>query len=169
MREGFAAGAIDHIYVLPVLDHRIDGADSAKLNEHREMKRAIKIHVKKRRYPITRLEDLALLGPITRDGLEDSDPAMIARLGPPSARYVLLLVLDDSASTVGLGRSTTVAMTGYLYDKQRGELLWRNRGSYEFEMGGVGGFVMGIGSFGTGLLNATRSVMIGLPKKPKSR
>jgi len=49
--------------------------------------------------------------------LEDEDPQMIAALGPEQARYVLLLVLEDSAVKFGIGKTTTAEMTGYLFDK----------------------------------------------------
>ena len=42
---------------------------------------------------------------------------MIAALGPEQARYVLLLVLEDSAVKFGIGKTTTAEMTGYLFDK----------------------------------------------------
>jgi len=161
--DDFDAKVIDHITVLPVLDHRIENPEPEALNNHREMKRAIKIHVGKRRYPMTVETSLDYLNVITRDGLEDQDPKMIAALGPEHARYVLLLVFEDSAVKFGVGKTTTAEMTGYLFDKESRSVLWRHTGSFKMKSG----IVTGIGSKGTALLQVTRSVMITLPKKPK--
>ncbi len=169
--QNFNPAEIDLITVLPVVDLR-RGGNSQKVNDHREMKRAIRIHVGKRRYPIERKTDLSLIEHIDSEWLKDLTPDNIQMLGPEGSRFLLLLALVELETQTALQTRTVSKMTGYLFDRTSGELLWKNTGSYEWKVGllnagPVGSLVMNIGAQGTALLQATHSVMKGLKKKPK--
>ena len=171
----FDPSGIEHILVLPVVDLR-SGGDSAKVNAHREMKRAIRIHVGKRRYPIERATDLALIAPIDQawlEAVEQAPPvAALSALESVERRYVLLLVLHNLRTERGVTTKTKSTMTGYLFDVAGRTRLWQHTASYEWGTGllgagPLGALGMSIGSQGTALLQVTRSVMQGLPKRPK--
>ncbi len=171
VNQNFDPDTISLITVLPVIDLR-RGGDSQKVNDHREMKRAIRIHVGKRRYPIERETDLSLVEHIDQAWLEDPTPDRVQTLGPEGSRYLLLLALLELETHTALQTRTVSKMTGFLFDRTSGELLWKNTGNYEWKVGllnagPLGALGMNIGAQGTALLQATRSVMKGLEKKPK--
>lgn len=169
--QNFNPEIIELITVLPVVDLR-RGGDTQKVNDHREMKRAIRIHVGKRRYPIERETDIGLVTHIDEAWLNDPTSERIRMLGPEGSRYLLLLVLVELETHTALQTKTVSKMTGFLFDRTSGELLWKNTGSYEWKVGllntgPLGALGMNIGAQGTALLQATRSVMKDLEKKPK--
>ncbi len=60
---------------------------------------------------------------LTNDSLRAADPALIKRLGPPDARWIMVLALIDLNV---VGSQDKVEVAGFLYDKEKGLLLWRD-------------------------------------------
>jgi len=85
------AETVGKLFVLPIVDQRIDQSKDLKLDKKLFAKR-ISRRVKKAHYDFTMEKNRATIASVTRDGLEDMDAKMISELGPADSRWVLLLV-----------------------------------------------------------------------------
>ncbi len=133
---GFDGKTVESVTVLPVLDHRIDQTKQLKLDKwvlpHAERS------LKKRGYKYNVEQDRSLLLNISHDTLEVPTEEFIKSLPPESARWVLILVLDDSSSKMTFGSTGNAEMSGYLFDKGNSRLAWRNK---EIGRSGQGGLI----------------------------
>ncbi len=132
--------AIDNLVLLPVVDHRIDTEKELKLDKW--VHNVAEARLKKSDYVFSVETNRDTIAAVTRDGLEEADPEMIADIGPDGSRWVLLLVLHDASSKMTFGSSGGAEMTGYLMDKETNEVVWRNKEFAEFSMGGLMGMTM---------------------------
>jgi hypothetical protein len=163
MAAGFDAVMVDRVYVLPVLDHRIDQSKLLKLDDW--VLPIAERSLEKRGYVYEVYRDRSLVSSITRYSLEAPAREFIESLPPQSARWVLVLALDDSSSKLTFGSTGNAEMSGYLFDKQNAELSWWNK-----ELGRVGqGGLIGMAVKGlmerSAIEQAARKMFQTLPKR----
>ncbi|ANE56717.1 MULTISPECIES: hypothetical protein [Methylomonas] len=112
--------SIGYITLLPAVDARIDKHVAAHLEEPLRQKAATIL--KRKGYPVV-LSDSRESATLTNDSLRAADPAVIKRLGPPDARWIMVLALIDLNV---VGSNDKVEVAGFLYDKEKGLQLWRD-------------------------------------------
>ena len=136
----FQATRIDPIVVLPAVDARIDTSIAVELATQLG-EDALPI-LRARGYPAA----LGAAGPSAQglgvDALAVADAATIRGLGPPGARWVMVLALVDVTTSMGLGSSGNAELAGFLFDTQAGRLIWRDRGLGQVGQGGLLGFTL---------------------------
>jgi hypothetical protein len=118
--SGLTPKSIGQITLLPAVDARIDQQVAAPLEERLRQKAATIL--KRKGYPVV-LSDSGESTVLTNDSLRAADPALIKRLGPPDARWIMVLALIDLNV---VGSNDKVEVAGFLYDKEKGLLLWRD-------------------------------------------
>lgn len=116
----FKPESIGQITLLPAVDVRIDKHVAAQLEEPLRQKAATIL--KRKGYSVI-LSDSRASTALTNDSLRAADPALIKRLGPPEARWIMVLALIDLNV---VGSNDKVEVAGFLYDKEKGLLLWRD-------------------------------------------
>ncbi|OAI06978.1 MULTISPECIES: hypothetical protein [Methylomonas] len=112
--------SIGQITLLPAVDARIDQQVAVPLEEPLRQKAATIL--KRKGYPVV-LSNSGESAALTGDSLRAADPALIKRLGPPDARWIMVLALIDLNV---VGSNDKVEVAGFLYDKEKGLLLWRD-------------------------------------------
>ncbi len=85
---------------------------------------------------------------VSEDDLKDPLEPWIRKLGPPEARWVLLLALEDASSHLTFGASGKAVVMAMLFDRQKGKLVWRDVGAVGSGQGGLLGLAMGKGTVG---------------------
>lgn len=179
---------IDSIAVLPTIDGREDRSVNFDFNKEIRAQLASSLIIDKGYAVDFGYEG----GPIkfTEEELKGITPQQIKSLGPKGARWILLPMLTHLKAYEGSG--TIVAISGYLFDRQQGKMIWSNRGisgSSEglVAVGAGSGALLGIGPIGViigmfvgGLVEAStpsahdiqrgldlgvRKLLRGLPKK----
>ncbi len=163
----FDAESLGEIVVLSMVDHRIGVEPEPKLDKW--VGKIIEISLKKARYDFSFATSPEYIEAVTRDGLEDEDPEMIAKLGPEGSRWLLLLELHDASSRLSLGSAGGAEMTGYIIDKENRSVIWRNKEFTEARQGGL----MGVAMKGTMKISAIQmaagAILKILPKKAKTK
>ena len=165
--ENLNAEAVGQLYILPIVDHRIDQSKNLKLDKKLYAKRISK-RVKKARYDFTMEKNRATISSVTRDALEDMEPEMITNLGPAGSRWVLLLVLHDSDSKLTFGSTASAEVTGFLIDKDTHAVLWQNKELGETAHGGLFGVMVKGMMQEEAVVFALDKVLKGLPRREKS-
>ncbi|EGV16231.1 hypothetical protein ThimaDRAFT_4458 [Thiocapsa marina 5811] len=137
---GFNPAAVDSVALLPILDHRLNQSKDLKLDKN--ITRLIEHDLKKKGYSYATERNRSLLSKVSRESLENPTPEFISALPPPSARWVLLFVVEDSASKLTFGSTGTAEMSGNLFDKASGSVAWRNREVAQIGYGGIAGMLV---------------------------
>lgn len=138
--SGFDYATVENVAVLPVLDHRID--QSKQLDLDKLVLPIAERSLKGRGYPYSIERDRSLVSAISRDELETPTREFIQSLPPAHERWVFVLALDDSASKLTFGSTGNAEMSGYLFDKRNGQLVWRNKELRQIGQGGLMGMAM---------------------------
>jgi len=162
---GFDSSTVNGVTVLPVSDHRIDQSKQLKLDDW--VLPIAEKSLKKRGYVYTIERDRSLLSDISRDALEAPTQDFIASLPPAPARWVLVLVLDDSSSKMTYGSTGNAEMSGYLFDKQNAQLTWREKELGTTGQGGLVGMAMKGMMEKESILIATKQMFKRLPSRKK--
>lgn len=136
----FKAPEISEITLLPTLDLRVDrdvNVDTQKAIREDGMSR-----LKKKGYQVVLHDNLGGMAEITEYDLKSGDPNWIKRLGPSEARWVMVLVLVDVKTKLTFGSTGNAEVAGFLYDKERGVIVWRDKGIGQVGQGGLVGMMM---------------------------
>ncbi len=136
MGSQFQPAQVVALSVLPVVDHVVDRQGSMDL-EDTIMPIAEK-ELTRLGYVYTVLRDQHWVEGIARGDFDAPSPEWIATLGPPTSRFMMALVLEESSSWLTFGGTGTAELTGYLFDKQSATLLWKNK---ELGRTGIAGFL----------------------------
>jgi hypothetical protein len=161
MAPGFHAGAIDQLVVLPVVDHRID--KSSGLDPDGLVLPLAERHLADKSYPHRIIRDRAMIQPVTPVVLESPSRDWVSTLGPLGSRWVLLLVLEDAASSFSFGSTGHAEMSGYLFDKNQRTIVWRNKELSRVGQGGLIGMAMKGMMERTAVETATNEMFRALP------
>jgi hypothetical protein len=111
--------AIDQIVILPVVDSR--DVNNGKGNLQFMLKFTQKVLTGKH-YAAIQTDNKGKVGEIVEGDLNRANPEWIRRLGPPEARWVMVIGLKGQPSLTG------AEVFGFLYDKESGIVLWNGRG-----------------------------------------
>jgi hypothetical protein len=121
--------AIKSIALLPVVDARADKTTRLNLNTGlnpapaRMMARAC-LHGQ-RHYQVTLVDFNVGAGEPSLEDLQEAKPEFIKQLGPPTERWVMIIVVADANSRAVLGRVGAAEILGFIYDKETETLIWK--------------------------------------------
>ena len=133
----FHQSEIDRITLLPAIDARID--TSLVVDTHGQIRERVMDHLEGKDYQCTLSESIGDVGQITEDLLKSGDSSWIKRLGPPEARWTMVLMLIDVSSEMSVGSSGNAEVAGFLFDKEKGIILWRDKGIGKAGQSGLAG------------------------------
>jgi hypothetical protein len=156
--------AIDQVVVLPVVDARAGKKDNVNLESLR--KSAIS-NLKRKNYAVDQTDNAGTAGEILEEDLNDAKPEWIKRLGPPEARWVMVVELNEAHSNITFGSTGNAEVAGFLFDKQDGSVLWKGTGIGQAGQGGLMGMAMKGMMTGAALDSAMANLLSGIPKLPK--
>lgn len=156
--------AIQNISVLPIVDAR--AGKKASVNMEKLQNSAVKA-LKKRRYPVSAASSSGEAGPIAEEDLQSAKPAYTKKLGPADARWVMVICLGDVASKITFGSTGNAEVSGYLFDKESDELVWKGKGVGQAGQGGLAGMAMKGMMKGEAISAAVYNLFTGIPTRPK--
>jgi hypothetical protein len=119
----------------------------------------------KKKYACTVQPGAALTASVTRDALDAPTPEFIMALPPESAKWVLLLVLHDARSKMTFGSTGNAELSGYLFDREGGALVWRNKETAKVGQGGLLGMAFKGGMQKSAVTQAAQAVLGTFPAR----
>jgi hypothetical protein len=158
--------SIQNISVLPVMDVR--PGDKAKVNLEGLQKSVVNA-LKHKRYSASESDTMGTNTQIDVEDLDSADPAVIKKLGQTSDRWVMIVLLGDVHSKVTFGSTGNAEVSGYLFDKQDGSLVWKGKGTGTAGQGGLMGMAMKGMINSAALDSAVSALFATLPNLPKSK
>lgn len=158
---GLSPDKVGDIQLLPPIDLRLEKTQTVDLND--SLRDPGMKMMQKKGYKVTLNEELGDVMPIIEDDLRSNDPKWISRLGPSDQRWVMVLALMDLKSKVTFGSTGNAEVSGYLYDKEKGVIVWRDKGIGQAGQGGLIGMAM-VGMMAGQALNiAMNNLMASVP------
>jgi hypothetical protein len=166
--EGFRPEAMNKVYLLPLVDGRVD----KKLNKdyNKLVQKNAAAALKGLRYPREVVTDPASISLLSAEDLRQPNADVISRTGPADARWMMAFVLEDvSRKVVFLGATGNAELGMYILDKQAGTVVWHDKAVSRMGQGGL----LGMASVGfmdsDALRLATSDILRRIPKHPKQR
>lgn len=156
---------IENISVLPVVDAR--AGKKAGVNMEK-LQGSVVNGLKKKHYSVSAAANSGQAGEIAIEDMENANTPYIKKLGPPSERWVMVVFLDDVVSKMTLGSTGNAELSGYLFDKESGELIWSGKGVGQAGQGGLIGMPMKGMMKGEALGAAVSNLLAGIPNLPKA-
>lgn len=159
----FSQEKIERIYVLPVVDIRFNKEpELPKLNKWVLGK--VKGQLKRKKYTFTLVSDTSIVDNITEEDLKEVDAEWVKNLGPSGSRWVIVIALLDARSKLTFGSTGNAEVSGYLFDKKDGSMVWRDKGIGKVGQGGLIGMVLKGMMLGDAIKMATIDLMKSFPK-----
>jgi hypothetical protein len=158
--------AIDQIVILPVIDARAGKKDKVNLESLGKTTAGV---LKRKNYTAIRTDNTGTAGEIVEEDLNDARPEWIKRLGPPEARWVMVIGLGEIHSSLTFGSTGNAEVIGFLFDKQDGSVLWKGTGVGQAGQGGLAGMAMKGMMKGEALDNAMGNLLGSFPNLPKKK
>lgn len=157
--------AIQNISVLPISDIR--AGDKTNVDVEWLQGMVVRMLDKQKHYPASAASTSGDAGQIAVEDLESATPSYVKELGPVDARWVMVICLNDVAQKIGFGSTTNAELSGYLFDKDNGELVWKGKGMGQRHEGTL----MALMTRGTlkkeSLGLAAANLLKGMPNRPK--
>jgi hypothetical protein len=157
--------AIDHLIVLPLLDLREDQTEQVNLADLTNFTEDL---LKQDNYPASLSDNKGTVDEILEANLADAKPEWIKRLGPPEARWVMVVgVRDTHGMTNSLEHTNTAEFVAFLFDKQDASVLWKGKGTGKVGRMLLGGVLRKGAMPGEAEKAALTDLLSGLPTLPK--
>jgi len=159
----FGQEKIERIHVLPVVDLRFNKEpELPKLDEW--ILDEVKDRLERKEYTFTIVSDTSFVDNITEEDLQAVDAEWVKNLGPSGSRWVMLIALLDAKSKLTFGSTGNAEVSGYLFDKKNGSIVWRDKGIGKVGQGGLLGMVLKGMMIRDAIRKATSDLMNGFPK-----
>ncbi|MGA7341199.1 MAG: hypothetical protein WBE72_03200 [Terracidiphilus sp.] len=156
--------AIDRIAIIPTVDLRAGKKDNVNLEKLEKTAEGI---LKRKNYSATQSGSQGVTGEIAEEDLNDAKPEWVRRLGPPDARWVMVLGLNDVHSKLSFGSTGNAEVVGFLFDKQDGSTLWKGTGIGQAGQGGLLGMAMKGAMSEAAIETAVANLLSTIPKLPR--
>jgi hypothetical protein len=161
---GFQPQGISQIVLLPAVDARVDKSREVDLQKLiRGNGQNILNH---KGYQVQFSDNIGEASQIIEDDLKSGDPKWIKQLGPPEARHVMVLVLVDVTAKLTFGSTGNAEVAGFLFDKETGTIVWRDKGIGQVGQGGLLGMAMKGLMAGSAIEVAMGNLMASIPIRP---
>ena len=158
LHSEFKSRGVNEVTLLPVVDLR---ETEKPRNGDGFVRKMAKGMLEGRNYSVVVAEDFGGAAIPTQADLAKPSPAWVGNLGPVKSRWVLLVTIVHLEKHVSIAAKAEAGLHGYLFDKEKGDLLWEGEGSSKSS---VGLFLAALAE-GTALEDATRDLMRGFPEK----
>jgi hypothetical protein len=156
--------AIENISVLPIVDARAGKKAGVNLDH---LQNSVVNVVKKKHYPVSAASTSGEAGEIAEEDLQSPRPPFLKKLGPADARWVMVVCLEDVASKITFGSTGNAELSGYLFDKDSGGVVWTDKGVGQAGQGGLMGMAMK-GMMSSAAIDSAVSNLLGsLPNRTK--
>jgi len=159
LHSEFKDRGVDEVTFLPVVDLR---EVEKPRNGDGFARRMVKGGLEVRNYTVAIAKDFGGAAAPTQADLAKPAPVWISGLGPAKSRWLLLVTIVRLERHVTVGAKAEAEIHGYLFDKEKGELLWEGEGSGK---AALGLFLTALVE-GTALEEAAGDLMRGFPVKP---
>lgn len=159
----FGQERVENILVLPVVDLRFNKEpELPKLDKW--VQGVVKGQLKRKKYTFTLVSDRSIVDNITEEDLKEVDAEWVRNFGPSDSRWVIIVVLLDARSKLTFGSTANAEVSGYLFDKKDGSILWRDKGIGKMGQGGLAGMLVKGLMLGDAIKMASVDLMKGFPK-----
>lgn len=160
----FGQERVGNVFVLPIVDQRFN-KEPALPKLDKWVQGTVKGQLKRKKYTFTLVSDRSIIDNITEEDLKEADAEWVRNLGPSGSRWVMVVVLLDARSKLIFRGSTGDAeVSGYLFDKKDGSMLWRDKGIEKSGFPGLIGMAMKKWMLGDAIRMATFELMRSFPK-----
>jgi hypothetical protein len=159
LHSEFKSRGVNDVALLPIVDLR---EVEKPRNGDSFVRRVVKGMLGGRDYEVTVAEDFGSSAAPTQPDLAKPSPAWISGLGPAKSRWVLLVTIVRLERHITIGAKAEAEIHGYLFDKEKGELLWEGEGSAHVTVG----FLLVALAEGSALEEAAKDLMLSFPIKP---
>ncbi len=126
--------------LLPALDLRVE--KKGEINVEKHIRQAAFKKLQKKGYNINYSDDMGGIQNPTEEELRTGDASWIKRLGPSDKRMIMVLSLSDVSTKLTFGSTGNAELSGFLFDKTEGKIIWRDKGIGRAGQGGLLGMVM---------------------------
>lgn len=156
---------INTITVLPVLDDRRD--KSISLDYPLIVRARISSFlIGEKNFDIKSAYTYGSLQNITVDEVTQPTQEWIQQLGKEDETHLLLIVLHDIEDSPTFGRMVNAELSGYLFDRKQGKLIWKNKAVAQTGQGGLIGLMMSSNVFvQRALRKVAKELIDGFPSK----
>lgn len=162
--ETFNQEKINTICVLPVVDLRFD-----KKKELRKLDKwvheIVEDKLKDKKYECELISDRDLVNKMTEEDVKSINPEWIKTLGPSCSKYVMLIALWDARSKLTFGSTGNAEVSLYLFDKQNGITIWKDKDIAQVGAWGITGMFLKGSMLGDAVKETIRQMMTNFPKK----
>jgi len=162
---GFRPESMDIVYVMPVVDSRMDKKLTRDLDK---LQRWASKNLKSKHYTVKEVADRNCLAGLTGEDLREAAPDWIKAFGPSEARWLLIIEVDELVRKLTFGSTGQAEVALVVLDKQRGTVVWRDKALGRQGQGGLLGMLMVSMLDEAALEEAMNQLMLKFPKKPKS-
>ena len=131
----FDAAAVSQVALLPIVDSRVDKGEAVDLEKG--VREPIKSAIEKRGHSVQFAAGFGEVGTVADVDLQSPDAAWIRKLGTPEERYVMVVMLVDLRSKLTFGSTGNAELSGYLFDRAEGVMLWHDKGIGRAGQGGL--------------------------------
>ena len=159
----FQFSSLGEIVILYPVDLRID--KKIKVNLEKQLQNKSAKILSKRGYQITNSVNMEMVEEITDIDLKDAKPEWIKELGPEDARWVMVICLVDVTTKLTFGSTGNAEITGFLYDKENGQMIWRDKGIGQVGQGGLAGMLMKGSMDESAINNALYNLLASIPNR----
>jgi hypothetical protein len=156
--------AIENISVLPIVDARAGKKAGVNL-EH--LQTSVVNIVKKKHYPASAASTSGEAGEIAEEDLQSALAPFLRKLGPADARWVMVVCLEDVVSKITFGSTGNAELSGYLFDKDSGGVVWMGKGVGQAGQGGLMGMAMKGMMTSAAIDSAVSNLLGSMPNRPK--
>jgi hypothetical protein len=157
--------AIQNISVLPIVDAR--AGKKADVNLEKLQGSVVNVLVKGKHYPANAAGGTGEAGKIAEEDLQQASPSFLKKLGSAEARWVMVVCVEDVAAKMTFGSTGNAEVSGYLFDKEGGQVVWSGKGVGQAGQGGLMGMAMKGMMKGEAIGAAISNLLAGLPSRPK--
>jgi hypothetical protein len=155
----FKPESIGQITLLPAVDARIDKRVTVNLEDRLRGEAATIL--RRKGYTVVLNGTSRETAALTNDNLRAADLALIKRLGPSGARWIMVLALIDLNV---VGSTDKVEVSGFLYDKEKDALLWRDTSICLVGQGGIFGVLVNEGRGDIAVSDAVDCLLESMPE-----
>jgi len=159
----FKPESVTQITLLPAVDTRTD--KTAAVNLEDRLRGEVARILKRKGYAVVLNDATRETAELTNDNLRAAAPALIKRLGPPEARWIMVLGLIDLNVS---GDTDKAEVSGFLYDKEKGTRLWRDTSiCLVGREGGIFGMLINLERGNTAISAAIDQLLSSIPDRAK--
>jgi hypothetical protein len=166
--DGFRPETMDKVYLLPLVDARVDKKLTKDYNKQVQKRAADAL--KRLRYQREVVAQSASTTVPAPEDLRQPAADTIKQAGPANARWLMVFVLEEvSRKLVFLGSTGNAELSMYILDKQAGAVVWHDKAVSQVGQGGLLGMIGVSAMDGDALRLAVFEILGRVPKHPKTR